>query len=84
MIKSQVSFIVWHCYVYRDIGGENFADFSTKFGEPTNEPFGAPESDAGDIPTNHPTADMRRVMLPTVTAPKPHTAHQFSIRYVMS
>ena len=35
-----------HCLLDSNISGENFADFSMKFGEPSNEPFGAP--DAGD------------------------------------
>lgn len=58
---------------------ENFADFSTKFGEPTNEPFGA---DLMQGPSPNPQyAEMQPVLAPTISANRPQVPHQFSIRY---
>lgn len=65
------------------MNSENFADFSTKFGEPTNEPFGVPPGQShnqcvdGDAP---PRSGMQTVMSPTVPVPRPQVVHHFSIR----
>ena len=79
-----------HCLLDSDVSGENFADFSMKFGEPSNEPFGAP--DAGDTlsaaAATGGTTGAAEGFIPSVSASIPPAAaaasvtHQFSIRSV--
>ena len=79
-----------HCLLGSDVSGENFADFSMKFGEPSNEPFGAP--DAGDtLSAAAATGGTTRAaegFIPSVSVGIPPAAsaasvtHQFSIRSV--
>ena len=79
-----------HCLLDSDVSGENFADFSMKFGEPSNEPFGAP--DAGDtLSAAAATGGTTRAaegFIPSVSVGIPPAAsaasvtHQFSIRSV--
>ena len=80
-----------HCLLDSDVSGENFADFSMKFGEPSNEPFGAP--DAGDTLSAAATTEGTTraaegfissvsVGLPPAAAAAASVTHQFSIRSV--